>query len=193
MTKQTLRLHFDRLRDDLGFTGCAGLALFAAAALFLFLVLKPVQEKSRLLEASLARHGGAAAGQAASGNTAANAADKLQIFYAYLDRGESRTDWLAKLYGIATATGVELQSGSYRAAAGEKTADKGDKADNGRIERYEIVLPVSGSYTQLREFLKRTLAEIPVLSLDQMTLKRESRNDGAVQAELKLTLHMVKK
>ena len=63
----------------------------------------------------------------------------------------------------------------------------------GRIERYQILLPVSGSYAQMREFVDRALTEIPVLSLDQMSLKRESRRDGAVQAELKLTLHMVKK
>jgi hypothetical protein len=31
-----------------------------------------------------------------------------------------------------------------------------------------------------------------VLSLDQINLKRENRNDGAVKAELRLTLHMVK-
>ncbi len=54
------------------------------------------------------------------------------------------------------------------------------------------MLPVAGSYPQLREFLKRALVEIPVLSLDQLTLKRESRDDGAVRAELKMTLHLVK-
>jgi hypothetical protein len=54
------------------------------------------------------------------------------------------------------------------------------------------VLPVAGSYPQIREFLRRSLAEIPVLSLDQINLKRENRNDGAVNAELRLTLHMVK-
>jgi hypothetical protein len=30
------------------------------------------------------------------------------------------------------------------------------------------------------------------LSLDQMTLKREGGNGGAVQAELRMTLHLVK-
>ena len=53
-------------------------------------------------------------------------------------------------------------------------------------------MPLAGSYTQMREFLKRALAEIPVLSLDQISLKRENRRDGTVQAELRLTLHMVK-
>ena len=54
-------------------------------------------------------------------------------------------------------------------------------------------MPLTGSYTQMRDFLKRALAEIPVLSLDQMSLKRESRNDGMLQAELRLTLHKVKR
>ena len=54
------------------------------------------------------------------------------------------------------------------------------------------MVPLTGSYTQMREFLKRSLAEVPVLSLDQISLKRENRRDGTVQAELRLTLHMVK-
>ena len=58
--------------------------------------------------------------------------------------------------------------------------------------RYEIVLPVAGSYPQIRDFLRRSLAEIPVLSVDQLSLKRESRNDAALQAELRMTFHMVK-
>jgi hypothetical protein len=53
------------------------------------------------------------------------------------------------------------------------------------------VLPVAGSYGQIRDFLKRSLAEIPIMSLDQISLKRAERSD-AVQAELRLTLHMVK-
>jgi hypothetical protein len=61
-----------------------------------------------------------------------------------------------------------------------------------RLERYEIVLPVSGSYPQIRDFLKRALADIPVLSLDQVSLRRESRNDSRVRAELRLALHRVK-
>jgi hypothetical protein len=40
--------------------------------------------------------------------------------------------------------------------------------------------------------MKRSLAEIPVLSLDQLSLKREARTDGTVNAELRLTLHKVK-
>ena len=172
-----MRKALDRLlelRAGLGATGAAALALIVLAALFAALVLKPMQARRDALAAELARHAG-------QPGAAAPAADKLETFYRYLGRGEAPTDWLAKLYGIGQATGIDLQSATYRS-----------QAAGARMERYEIVLPVTGSYLQIRDFLKRALAEIPVLSLDQMTLKREARNDGAVQAELRFTLHLVK-
>jgi hypothetical protein len=166
-----------KLREQLGPMGLASLGLLAAGALFTVFLLNPLQEKNLRLESSVARY----AGRAVQPGVASG---KLESFYAYLERTEAPTDWLAKLYGIGKATGVELQSATYRTPTGETGA--------ARIQRYEIVLPVSGSYLQLRDFLRRALVEIPVLSLDQLTLKRESRNDGNVQAELKMTLHMAK-
>jgi hypothetical protein len=168
------------LRDDFGLTGLIAFTLLAGAALFYKGALEPLQARNERLSAELARH----ERQAAPGEAGAGAAGKLETLYSYLGRSEAPTDWLAKLYGIGKATGVELQSANYRSQP--------PAANAGRVERYEIVLPVTGSYAQLREFLKRTLTEIPVLSLDQMTLKREGRNDGDVQAELRMTLHLVK-
>jgi hypothetical protein len=197
---KSLKTRLLQLRDDLGPMGLASLALLAITAMFLSLVLEPLQKKNLALESSLARN----AGRTEAGLPAAGG--KLERFYERLGTDQAPTDWLAKLYGIGKATGVELQSGSYRsvsasASANGATAGNGATAagperagagGGGRIERYEIVLPVAGSYPQLREFLKRALVEIPVLSLDQLTLKRESRDDGAVHAELKMTLHLVK-
>jgi Tfp pilus assembly protein PilO len=170
-----MRQHLYRLRHELGATGMAAIALFLGAALFMTFVLQPLKEKNRVLEAR------AGIGRDLGAAQSANASEKLGALYQYLEKPEGTTDWLAKLYAIGKATGVELQSANY------KTQDAG-----GRLQRYEIVLPLSGSYTQMREFLKRSLAEIPVLSLDQISLKRENRREGTVQAELRLTLHMVK-
>ena len=111
----------------------------------------------------------------------ANTGEKLAAVYDYLRKPEQTTDWLAKLYAIGRATGVELAQANYKT-----------QSASGKLERYEIVVPLAGSYTQMREFLKRALAEIPVLSLDQISLKRENRREGTVQAELRLTLHRVK-
>jgi hypothetical protein len=156
------------LRLRLGLPERLSLLALGGALLFSFLVVKPLEERSRLL---LSRIHPPAAGSADA---------KVAAVYRYLKKDESPTDWLAKLYGIGRATGIDLQSASYTT---EQTG--------GRIARYQIVLPVSGSYSQLRDFLKRASAEIPVLSLDQVTLKRDNREDGAVRAELRLTLHMV--
>jgi hypothetical protein len=173
--KQRIYAGFYRVRDELGMSGLAAIALFMAAGAFMALVLQPLKEKNRVLEAraGISRDLGAVHN--------ANAADKVASIYEYLEKPEQTTDWLAKLYAIGKATGVDLQSASYKAQNGP-----------GRLQRYEIVLPLTGSYSQMRDFLKRSLAEIPVLSLDQITLKRENRREGQVQAELRLTLHMVK-
>jgi Tfp pilus assembly protein PilO len=164
-----------RLRGELGPMGMAAIVLFAGAALFMSLVLQPLKDKNRTLAARAGTVRDVPA-PAASGN------EKLAAVYQYLAKPEATTDWLAKLYAIGRATGVELQSANY----------KTQSAPAGRLERYEITIPLTGSYTQMREFLKRALAEIPVLSLDQVTLKRENRREGMLQAELRLTLHMVK-
>jgi len=164
------------MRDELGITGLAALFLFAAAGVFFTSVLQPMKEKSRVLESRAGMVRDAAPGQGG------NASQKVGAVYEYLNKPESTTDWLAKLHAIGAATGVELQSASY----------KTQTTPGSKLERYEIVVPLTGSYTQMRDFLKRSLAEIPVLSLDQISLRRESRKEGAVHAELRMTLHRVK-
>ena len=172
--KQRISERLYRVRDDLGATGMAAIVLFVAAALFMSLVLQPLKEQSRVLAAKADMIENRAA-------PATNSGAKLAAVYDYLRKPEQTTDWLAKLYAIGRATGVELAQANYKT-----------QSASGKLERYEIVVPLAGSYTQMREFLKRALAEIPVLSLDQISLKRENRRDGTVQAELRLTLHMVK-
>ena len=165
-----------RLRQELGGMGIAALAVLAAAGAFHLALLEPLEARNELLRQQAARQ----TAKAAPGE-AAGAADKVAAVYEFLQKDEATTDWLAKLHGIGVATGVHLKSAHYRS---EKT--------EGRIQRYEMVLPVSGNYSQIRDFMQRALVEVPVMSVDQLTLKRESRNDGVVHAELRLTLHMVK-
>jgi len=160
-----------RVVERIGMSGIAGIALLAAALFFSSFVLRPLEERlARLQE----RAGSAPA--AAKGDL--RGAEKVGAVYRFLEKEEEVTDWLAKLHGIGAASGVQLQSASYRT---QKT--------DARIVRYEITLPVEGSYPQVRDFLKRSLAEIPVLSLDSFTIRSK---DGLLTADLRLTLHMVK-
>jgi len=165
-----MRQRLLRLRQDLGGIGFASILLVLGAAAFAFLAVKPLEERNAALAERLA--------QLSSRSEPGTAAGKVASVYGFLEKPEQTTDWLAKLHGIGAATGVQLRSASYKT-----------HATGSRIERYEIMLPVAGSYPQIRDFLKRSLAEIPVLSVDQLTLKSEK---GTINAELRLTLHMVK-
>ena len=160
-----------RIQEHLGACGLVGVFLLAAALVFSNLVVSPLQERGARLQDKASRKAPAAA---------VPGAEKVAEVYAYLEKDEDATDWLAKLHAIGVATGVQLQSASYRT---QKT--------DAKIVRYEIALPVAGSYGQIRDFLKRSLAEIPILSVDHLTLKREGKNN-VVTAEMRLTLHMVK-
>ena len=176
-----IREKLARLPHELGPLGLASLAVLVALAIFHWLVIEPMQARNAELQERVARQAPAAQERAAQEPGPASTQDRVAAVYEFLRKDQQTTDWLATLYGIGTATGVELKSATYRT---QPTA--------ARIVRYEIVLPVAGTYPQLRDFLGRALTEIPVLSLDQITLKRESRGDGGVHAELRMTLHMVK-
>ncbi len=165
------QVNLNRIRESLGMSGIAGMFLLAFAMFFSNYVVNPLEQRAARLQDKASRHAPAAA---------VPGAEKVAEVYAYLQKDEDTTDWLAKLHAIGTATGVQLQSASYRT---QKT--------DARIVRYEIALPVAGTYGQIRDFLNRSLAEIPILSVDQLTLKREGKN-SVVTAEMRLTLHMVK-
>jgi hypothetical protein len=159
-----------RIIERIGMAGVAAIGLLAAALFFSNFMVKPLEQRNALLKESASR----------KTNTAPSG-EKVAAVYAYLQKEEDTTDWLAKLHGIGTATGIQMRAATY-----------GTKPAEGRIVRYEIVLPVAGSYAQIRDFLKRAQAEIPVMSIDQVTLKKDEKKGGAIHAEMRLTLHMVK-
>jgi hypothetical protein len=161
-----------RLREILGLSGLVAIVLILAATAFSSLFLARLEERNRALLAALSRKPIA---------PLLPGADKVDAVYEHLHKDEQTTDWLAKLHAIGAATGVQLKRASYRTL----------KTDS-RIVRYEMVLPATGSYAQVRDFLKRALEEIPVLSLDQITMKRGASAASDIQAEMRLTLHMVR-
>ena len=170
-----------RIRNELGWAGLAAFVLLAAAAVFLVIVLKPLEARHEQLERQLARAARQAAPPGAGIIQASTPAARLAAFYHLLRSEEPTTDHLATIHAIGKTSGVEFHSAQYRMHRG-----------TGRIERYEITLPVSGNYRQIRTFLERTLAEIPALSLDQVNFKRDNADDASVQADVRLTLHLVK-
>lgn len=151
--------------------------LLVAAALFHVFVLQPMQERRSALQAELARQ----AREAARAAPSIAAARELDGLYRAMERPERTPDWLAKLYAAGQASGLGLQSATYRSNAAP-----------GRLELHEVVLPMTGTYAQVREFVARALAEVPLLSLDTLVLRRAQTTDGLLEAEVHMTLHTVR-
>ena len=175
MKRDILKQRLVRVVHEIGAPGIASAALLAAAAVFHVGVVKPLEARDAEAAQRVARQGPRVQASEPAGST-----DKLAAVYQHLSKEESPTDWLAKLHAIGSATGLELKSAAYK------------QQSDGRIVHYEIVLPIAGSYAQIRDFLARALAEVPAMSVDQLTLRREKRTDTTLRAELRLTLHMVK-
>jgi hypothetical protein len=164
------------LRNSLGASGLAALALLAAGLLFLVFVLNPLEARNADLSARMT--GNSPNGLSFQPNAAGA---QLEDFYAFFDNNEDTTDSLAKLHAIAKSVGVEMRTAEYRM-----------RSTGTRLTRYELALPLAGSYSQVRAFLANALQEIPTLSLDQLSLRRERANDGLVQADVRLSLYLVK-
>lgn len=168
-----------RTLSELGALGLVSLAIIAGAAALENYGVKPLESRERGLAQRLERQNAHERMSGARARHDAAPAAKLDEFYRYFE-GEKTTDSLARLNKVATANGVELRSADYRL-----------QATGSRIGRYEITLPLSGSYAHIRAFLERALIEIPVLSLDQISFHRKQALDATVQAEARFTLHIL--
>lgn len=169
-----------RLKHELGGVGLASIAMLALAMLFLLVALKPLEKRNQALEHELASNARARAPADDASTRTSTPAAKIAAFYHFLESGKQATDWLDRLHTAAREAGIELRSADYRMLA-----------TGTRIDRYEIRIPMRASYAQVRGFLDGALAEIPMLSLDEVKFKRERASDSAVEAELHLTLHLV--
>lgn len=110
---------------------------------------------------------------------AADAASELQTFYRHVDAG-SLPDQLARLHGVARATGIVLRQGEYRLL----------REGDGRLRRYQMMLPVRGSYRGVRQFVSATLRTLPNAALEQVSFQRPRIEDGEVEAQLRLTIYL---
>jgi hypothetical protein len=60
----------------------------------------------------------------------------------------------------------------------------------GRLTRYQILLPAKGTYPEVRRFLVQAGSEIPGLAVDGISFQRQQIGDSALEAQIKLTLFL---
>jgi hypothetical protein len=170
-----------QIRQDLGALGVSAVLVLAGSVSFQLAVVGPLEDKARRLGDQLEARPRAAAANGMKTIPGASQTARVGEFYKFFDNGERIEDSLAKIYGIAGAAGLQLRAAEYRLSE-----------PRARLERYEISLPVQGTYGQIRLFLETCLRELPTLSLDRTVLRRKNANDTRIEADIVLTLHRLR-
>jgi Tfp pilus assembly protein PilO len=166
------------LIDELGTLGMMSIGVILLTAMLTVSIVKPLEERKARMVKELQAEPREAAWKRVN---ASRTVDQFDAFYRFFQRGERLDEWLAKLYGAASAAGVELKTGDYRLDPSQQ-----------RIARYQITLPVTGSYGELRAFIQAVLTEMPVLSLDQLSFRRKGPNEARIEAELSFSLYVAR-
>lgn len=168
-----------RVFDNVGWPGMLGMALLLGAGVMTVTDVQlktaqvsELQQESLSLKRRIAQ--AAQSGIPVTGNE-----DDLAKFYGFFDNS-STTSWLEKLYAAAASQNLQLLQGEYSL-----------KQDpDSKLMRYQISLPVHGSYPQIRRFVAQLLTDVPIASLDDISFKRESVADAVLEAHIKLTLFL---
>jgi hypothetical protein len=167
--------------DRIGLAGCAGvICLAAGVSLQTTLGRRLASQRDELqLQATALRETLRAAGpRDASRDDSATA--QLARFYAGFPTAQTTAEWLARIQDAALRNGIDLQAGEYRM----------ETRSGERLRRYLIVLPVRGSYAQIRGFVDAALGAVPSASLDEIDMRRDSALSSTLQARLRMTLYL---
>ena len=116
--------------------------------------------------------------------------DDITKFYARFPDGASLPKWLSLINETAVKQGLLLNRGDYKLTQIKSTQSnsKSINANPGQLSRYEIVLPVTGQYRQIRQFIAQVLYQMPALALSEMQIKRENTLVPRVEARLVFVL-----
>jgi hypothetical protein len=158
--------------DRTGRVGLVGLALLAAAGLFLLSTHRQVVAEVETLRAELAS-ARELARTAAGRPLAAPATGRA------LPARAEVPAILRQLFAEARRAQLAIDTGKYEVKA---------TAGNG-VVRYLVTFPVTGPYPQVRAFIDAALASMPGVALSDLALERKSIGDGNVEARLRVTVY----
>lgn len=108
------------------------------------------------------------------------AEERLENFYDLLGEERYAEQQIKTLFVLAGKTQLSLSQADYKPAI--------DK--NGRYHTYQIILPVKGPYTAIRQFCEQLLLTIPFASLDEINFKRDAIGSRVLEARLRITLYL---
>lgn len=104
----------------------------------------------------------------------------LQAFHAALGEASTTEAYVRQLFAAARRHEISLGQGEYRWQVDGLA----------QTERYQIRLPIKGTYAALRGFCDQVLRDLPFAALDELSLKRDALDDETLSAIVQFSLHL---
>ena len=167
------------LRYQLGVLGMLGLLSLLACLLMALISLMPQQQALQQKTQELALLRKQPIGNIEEQTPKLNNEQALKKFYQQFPPVTELFKVLAQIHQLASEKGIHLVIGEYKMAP---------DPNNPSLMRYTIVFPVQASYKNLRAFIASASEKFPTLGLSEVSLKRESVKEDAVQIKLSYVL-----
>ena len=178
---QIPRLIVHEYLQGLGVPGLAGAALVLIALVYGPAVLMPEWQALQQLNQQT-REASEYLARVEDGSVAAPAGPQRQLddFRSKLPSQPQATVAIDKIYALAALEHITLARGEYSLGIDPKT----------HLARYQILLPVRGSYPQLRRFLHALLGQLPAVVVEDVEFQRKKIADTDLTGRIRMTLYL---
>lgn len=164
----------------LGWRGIVGIVLIVAAIGFWLAALRPMQEQGQVLREQVSELRARLRAGGESTAPVQTRSGQLDAFYGFFPRIDTLPDWIGRIHVAAARNGLVLETGEYQL----------ERQKDARLARYQITLPVKGTYPQLRGFVAEVLEKVPAAGLEDVVIKREAIGVPMLDAQLRFVVYL---
>jgi hypothetical protein len=175
------RLIVHEYLQGLGVPGLAGLALLLVAVAWALGGLLPGWQSLQHLSQQT-QEASAYLAKVEDGSIAPPVVPQRQLddFRNKLPAQPQATVAIDRIYALAAQEHITLARGEYALGVDPKT----------HLARYQILLPVRGSYPQLRRFVHALLGQLPAVVVEDLELQRKKIGDTDLNGRIRMTLFL---
>lgn len=170
------RWHY-RLRS-LEWPARMGSGLLLVSAVLAFTVLAPARQQLAQTERTLAEQRRIATMHPARMDRSPEA--MLAAFYRFLPQEDSLLEQVAEVLQIAEENGIAMDKIEYAVMP-----DPGS-----RLRRYQMTMPLRGTYPDLRYFMIDVMNRMPAVAISELGFRREDVHGDEVESRIRLTFYL---
>ena len=176
----TLPPALQRMAALLDAAGVVGIGLVVFAAAVYVSAVQPARDQLAHLQSRTAQQQRGGAPQDGLRSATMRGTKQLEQFNRNFPALNEAPAMVQKLHEIAAQNSIALETGEYRLA----------RDRDGGMSRYQVTLPLRGTYWQVRLFVAQVLDELPASALDEISIKRDSVGARAVETRVRFTFYL---